>query len=101
MKEEVMNDREKVMEVPAELAENPITPEDAIDPEAAVKEEEIQDPFKDIAYFVVFPHQLDIINQAIELVPEKMTVLRDTLIKAINSVLVPVSKEDLDKNKQE
>jgi len=94
MKEETTTEREKVKEVPTELADSPLTPEEA------VNKEETADPFKDIAYFVVFPHQLDVINQAIELVPEKMTVLRDTLIKAINSVLTPVTNEDLEKSKE-
>jgi len=58
---------------------------------------EVADPLEDIAYFVIFPEKLDIINQAIELIPEKMVVLKDTLVKAINSVLIPVTKEDLDK----
>ena len=54
------------------------------------------DPLADVAYFVISPENISVINQAIDLVPEKMTVLKKSIVEAINSTLVPVTKVQLE-----
>jgi len=98
---ELMTEREKEMKVPEELAETPMTPYDAIDIDEAIdpdNEPELapEDPFKGIAYFVIPTSKMDILNQAIDLVPDSMPVLKRSIVEAINSILVPITDEQIE-----
>lgn len=53
-----------------------------------------KDLLGDMAYFVIFPQNLTIINEAVEVIPN--AIAKKAVIEAFNSVLIPVTKKQVD-----
>jgi hypothetical protein len=53
-----------------------------------------ENPLDNIAYFVIFPQNTKVLDEAIAIIPNE--VAKKAVLDAINSVLVPVTKEQLE-----
>ena len=58
-----------------------------------------EDPLDKIAYFVIFPQNAKVIDDAIAVIPNE--VARNAVANAINSIIVPVTKEQVEAAKKE
>ena len=58
-----------------------------------------ENPLDKIAYFVIFPQNTKVLDEAIAIIPNE--VAKKAVLEAINSVLVPVTKEQLEAAQKE
>ena len=68
-----------------------------LEPKAPKAPEE--NPLDKIAYFVIFPQNTKVLDEAIEIIPNE--VAKKAVLDAINSILVPVTKEQLEEAQKE
>ena len=55
---------------------------------------EKENPMDNIAYFVIFPQNTKVLDEAVAIIPNE--VARKAVLDAINSVLIPVTKEQIE-----
>ena len=58
-----------------------------------------ENPLDKVAYFVIFPQNTKVLDEAIAIIPND--VAKKAVLDAINSVLVPVTKEQLEEAQKE
>ena len=58
-----------------------------------------ENPLDKIAYFVIFPQNTKVLDEAIAIIPNE--IAKKAVLEAINSVLVPVTKEQLENAQKE
>ena len=89
-----------VEELQGEAQNGPIANRITTDPQDAIDSGAPPLHLEDIAYFVVFPQSTKLLDEAIAVIPNE--VARKAVIEAINSVLVPISNEQVEeaKNRQ-
>ena len=59
------------------------------------------DPLEGILYFIIPKDSVTIVNQAINLIPDEMVVLKGSITDAINSVMQPITQEVIDRAEKE
>jgi len=63
-------------------------------PEGNIEEKSATELLDDIAYFVIFPQNTKVLDEAIAIIPNE--VAKKAVLDAINSVLIPVTKQQLE-----
>jgi len=63
------------------------------------QEEEVENPLDKIAYFVIFPQNTKVLDEAIAIIPND--IAKKAVTEAINSILVPVTKEQVEEYRSE
>lgn len=89
--------KKEVQEVQEEVVQEVVQEVNAQEGESPAPVQE--NPLDKIAYFVIFPQNTKVLDEAIAIIPNE--VAKKAVLEAINSVLVPVTKEQLESAQKE